>query len=348
VVPVGEDHIDQAAIEALRSRPYSLGWAAAVRFFWEDFLVPAANTMVPWVEDGLDRFEPDVLVVDQQAMAGAIVGNQRGVLWVTFATQMSELLDTTAAFPKIAAWTRQKMTDLQVAFGVPQTRAEATDLRFSDHLVLAFTTREFAGAEAAAGRPNVVFVGPALTDRQPVEGISKSGPLWELLTSDRPSVLVSLGTIDPASGSRFYASTVEALEGSEVQALLVAPRELVGAVPKNIVVADWVPQLAVLDHVDAVVSHAGYNTVVEALAKGLPQVVAPIAFDHPVNAERVVACGAGERISYRRAKAVQIAEAIDTVLTVPSYRDAARQLQGSFRAAGGAMAAADHLEAVMR
>src|SRR5690348_6208581 len=41
----------------------------ALKFLWEEFLLPLARAMVPGVSDAVDRFAPDVLVVDQQAVA---------------------------------------------------------------------------------------------------------------------------------------------------------------------------------------------------------------------------------------------------------------------------------------
>jgi UDP:flavonoid glycosyltransferase YjiC (YdhE family) len=111
-------------------------------------------------------------------------------------------------------------------------------------------------------------------------------------------------------------------------------------------VAERVPQLALMNHVDAVISHGGHNTVCEALAHGLPLVVTPIRDDQPIIAQQVVSAGAGVRLKYTRVRAGEIRTALDSVLHTPDYAANARRVQESFRAAGGASAAADHLEAV--
>ena len=97
---------------------------------------------------------------------------------------------------------------------------------------------------------------------------------------------------------------------------------------------------------DAVVCHAGHNTVCESLAHGLPLVVAPIRDDQPVVASQVVRAGAGVRVRYGRMSAKSLREAVLSVLGDPSYRRAAERVRDSFRAAGGARAAADALEAL--
>ena len=53
--------------------------------------------------------------------------------------------------------------------------------------------------------------------------------------------------------------------------------------------------------------------------------------------------GAGIRLRFGRAGSEQIGAALDTVLDDPSYAAAARRIGDSFRAAGGAAAAADAL-----
>jgi UDP:flavonoid glycosyltransferase YjiC (YdhE family) len=73
-------------------------------------------------------------------------------------------------------------------------------------------------------------------------------------------------------------------------------------------------------------------------------VVAPIRDDQPVVAGQVVAAGAGVRVRFGRTDAARLGAAVDTVLTDPAHRAAAQRVAASFRAAGGAAAAASHLE----
>ena len=95
-----------------------------------------------------------------------------------------------------------------------------------------------------------------------------------------------------------------------VQVILVAPPEVVGPLPPNVICQRYVPQLAVLREVDAVVCHGGHNTVCEALARGLPLVIAPIKDDQPIVADQVVAAGAGLRIKFGRVQPPELAAAV--------------------------------------
>jgi len=110
--------------------------------------------------------------------------------------------------------------------------------------------------------------------------------------------------------------------------------------------AATVTQLEILPHVQAVVCHAGHNTVCEALANGLPLVVAPIRDDQPVVAQQVVRAGAGTRVRYGHLSPHSLRNAVVRVLAEPNFRGAAARIRDSFDAAGGAPAAADALEAM--
>jgi MGT family glycosyltransferase len=335
MIPIEAD-IDGQTPAQLQQRWQSLQRVEAFRFLWRDFLIPLATSMAPGVAAAADQFRPDVLVVDQQALAGALVARQRGLTWATSASTSSELTDQFATMPSLGAWIHQLQVDFQRGFAV----SDPVDLRFSNHLVLVFTTEALVGPlDAFPGHH--VFVGPSLGPRS-----STAAFPWQWLDPTRQHVLVSLGTVNTEAGGRFFASAMEAVAplAERMQVILVAPPDLVGAVPDHVLVRDFVPLLDLLPRLDAVVCHAGHNMVCEALAHGVPLVVAPIRDQQPVVAGQVVNAGAAIRVHFGRVGATELRNAITTVLDDPSYGAAARRVQTSFAAAGGAAAAADHLE----
>ncbi|TDO47337.1 UDP-glucoronosyl/UDP-glucosyl transferase [Kribbella sp. VKM Ac-2527] len=131
----------------------------------------------------------------------------------------------------------------------------------------------------------------------------------------------------------------------KVRAIVVDPAGVLGAEGRDhILVRDHVPQLALLERVDAVVCHAGHNTVCETLWHGLPLVVAPIRDDQPIVAGQVADAGAGVRVRFGRVSAAQLAAAIEAVLDQEAdYRAAAERIARSFHSAGGTRTAADRL-----
>jgi MGT family glycosyltransferase len=328
-----------AAMGTVNAKSMGLRGAAALKFLWEDVLFPLAGAMAPGVDAAIEQFEPDVVIVDQQALAGAAVAKRRGLAWVTSATTSAELTDPLAELPKVDRWVRDQLVTFQLEVGIPEPDAFEGDLRFSSHLVLAYTTRELVGEVSHAGP--IAWVGPSITARPDDTPFP-----WQWLDDRVPHVLVSLGTVNAAAGERFFRESVAALGERPLQAVVVAPPELVPDPPDNVLVQSRVPQLPLLSRMHAVVSHAGHNTVCESLAHGLPMVLAPIRDDQPIVADQVVRAGAGLRLRFGRARAADIGQAVDSVLREPRFRYAARVVQRSFQQAGGTAAAADRLEAL--
>lgn len=264
---------------------------------------------------------------------------------MTSASTSAELTRPFADFPKVGEWVAGQISGLLAEFGAARDAAGRADWdpRFSERLVLVFSTPELVGA-GQDFPPHYAFVGPAFGARPPVPGFP-----WQRLDPARRRVLVSLGTLNQAAGSRFYGAVLGAAErlAGEVQFVLAAPAALIGAAPDHLLLQESVPQLELLPHLDAVVCHAGHNTVCEALAHGLPLVVAPIRDDQPIVARQVALAGAGVRVRFGRTRAEELRDALTAVLDDPGPRRAARRIQASFAAAGGAAAAADRLEKLL-
>ena len=333
---------ESAAVE----RPADLRGPAALKYLWESFLIPLAEAMIPGVDAAVDEYKPDVLVVDQQAVAGAVVAERLGIPWATSATTAAELADPLGAMPKVAAWVREMLLGLELEYGDPAAatseRYQRTygDLRFSPRLVLAYSSENLSGRHDELA-DTLKYVGPSIAVR-PSDPEFPWHALPEPGTS--PVVLISVGTANADAGAGFLRSCAEAVaERPDIFAVIVDPGSAVTEPPVNALIVPHVPQLELLPRVSAVVCHAGQNTVCETLYHGIPLVLAPIRDDQPIVAQQAVDAGVAERVRFGRARAEQIGAALDRVRTQPGYRTAAEQVAASFRAAGGAQAAAREL-----
>jgi MGT family glycosyltransferase len=312
---------------------------AATKSRWEGYIVPHARVTRKGIAAAAQAFQPDVMVVDQHAVAAAIVAHQSGRPWATIAQTSMELTRPfLRTMPKVEAWIQDRMAEIWTATGLPD--APPFDLRFSPFMVIAFSTPALTGE--LSWPPNLKLVGPALADRPPMGEFP-----WDWLDPGSRHVLVSMGTLSLDHATEgFYNRILAALKplAGTVQAVVLAPEGAITDPPPHILVRERVPQLELLPHLDAVVSHGGLNTVCEALTHNVPLVIAPVKGDQAINASQVERAGAGLRVSFDRASPAELRDALLAVLDNPDFRAAAARVRESFAQAGGARAAADHLE----
>ena len=311
----------------------------SVKSLWEDFVVPYSRFTLPSVDKAVQDYQPDVLVVDQHALAGALVAERRGLRWATLCSSSMELAQPYRKLPKIEAWIRGHLGTVWGEAGLPA--GEVPDLRFSPYLVVALTSPALTGELVFPA--HYALVGPALCARPAAAGFP-----WDWLDRGRAHVLVTVGTMAEANATdstNFYSRAAAALAplGDRLQGIVIAPPDAIPEPPGHVLVAPRVPLLELMPHLNAVLCHGGLNTVCESLSCAVPLVIAPLTRDQPINAGQVAAAGAGLRVSFGRVTPDQLRAALMTVLDDPGYRAAAARIRDSFAAAGGARAAAQHL-----
>ncbi|WP_425400220.1 glycosyltransferase [Aeoliella sp.] len=169
---------------------------------------------------------------------------------------------------------------------------------------------------------------------------------WEKLDDTRPLVYASLGTLQNKL-KHVYAAIAESTRGLDMQMVLSlgsADAKLGVAPPENVIVVPFAPQLQLLDRASAVVTHAGLNTTLESLSRGLPMLCLPITNDQPGVASRVQYLGAGQMLPIARANADRVRRALEQLLADDSYRQAAERLQSQFAGENGPAMAVDIIE----
>jgi len=314
--------------------------AAAVASLWQRFLVPYTKFTLPAVQRAVDAVGPDLVLTDQQMFAGALVAHRGGLPWASLVTTTMELSRPFRELPAVEAELSGHLAAVRARAGV----AADVDPRFSPYLSLALTTPQLSGPPPVDLPGPVAYTGPLLGTRPPVPGFAAPPQ------TDRPLVLVSTGTLAADLAGSFHRRVLAALAllGDRVAAILVAPPDAVPDPPPQVSVAARVPVLELMPRLAAVLTHGGLNTVTEALAHGVPLVVAPIRHDQPINARDVAAAGAGVRVSFARAEPARIAAALAAVLEDGSYRAGAGRVRASFAAAGGVPAAAAQVERLVQ
>jgi zeaxanthin glucosyltransferase len=185
------------------------------------------------------------------------------------------------------------------------------------------------------------YVGPFIGSDRP----SAAFP-WDVLDG-RPLVYASFGTLVNRR-EELFRTVAEACSTLPVQLVLTAGGGDMGTskLPGSPVVVRYAPQLDLLARSALAITHAGLNTVLEALYNGVPMVAIPITNDQPAVAARVLRSGAGDVVPLNRLSAHTLRAAIERVLTEGRYRSRAHALQQEILAAGGVERAADIVESV--
>ena len=202
-------------------------------------------------------------------------------------------------------------------------------------VVDAFLQETVAGFEYPRSdlAPSVRFVGPILNPPAPS---FEEPSWWGELGSERPVVHVTQGTLDNADLGRLVFVTTRALARDDV--LVVAttggpdPEPLRRGLPANVRLERFVPHDLLLPHVDVMVTNGGYGGVQQALANGVPLVVAGDSEYKPEVAARVQWSGTGLNLHTGRPSPAMVARAVRRVLSHGSDRERARALQAEIAA----------------
>jgi UDP:flavonoid glycosyltransferase YjiC (YdhE family) len=309
----------------------------------------------------LTRLGTDAVIADSVEPAGALVARHLGLPFVTAITGLPLLREPTVP-PPFLGW--QYRPD---AIGLNRNRG---GYAVSDLLMTPITRTVSAYARLWGLDPDPkhqwsdrlqVAQCPARLDfpRAALPSCFRYGTPWrraeaaETLPTDddRPLIFCSLGSLQGARRSLFAAMT-RACAAVGARAVVahgggLSDREA-GSLPGDPLVRAFLPQTQVLQQCSAAILHGGFNTVLDALAAGLPIVAVPLAFEQPATAARLARVGAACVVSPKDAGGGGLEPALRRVLTNPAYRQAARLFAVDMAAGGGATEAAALVDAALR
>lgn len=232
---------------------------------------------------------------------------------------------------------RPMLNPLRAEYGLPPVRGADDFFRGAPLLVV--TTSEPLEYPHPDWDDGVRLVG-ALSWDPPAEA-----PAW-LAEIEGPIVLLTTSSEYQADEALIRAA-IEGLGGEPYTVVATMPAGLQSftGLPPNIRVVEFVPHGSVLDRAVVAVTHGGLGATQKALSRGVPVCVVPFGRDQLEVAARVVHADAGTRLKAKHLTPDGLRAA---VLEAQTKRPGAERVAAGFRAAGGAAAAADATEALLR
>jgi UDP:flavonoid glycosyltransferase YjiC (YdhE family) len=143
-------------------------------------------------------------------------------------------------------------------------------------------------------------------------------PSWWAELDGRTVVAVTQGTLSNGDLGALVQPTLDALAGEDLLVVAALGRDvdgLPGPVPANARVEPFVPFGLLLPHVDVFVTNGGFGATQQALAAGVPVVVAGDTDDKPLVAARIAARQIGRNLQTGTPQPGQIREAVFGLLT---------------------------------
>jgi len=192
---------------------------------------------------------------------------------------------------------------------------------------------ELHSAERTALLPRHEFLGSAVR----TEPVDPEVAQW-LAASDAPVVYVSFGSFLSVRGD-VLARVLRALEKLDVRVAVAigsASRAELGELPAPWLVREFLPQVTLLGAAVAAVTHAGNNSVTEAITNGVPLLALPFSTDQFAGAAALEQRGFGRALDPNTASVDELHTALLQVLSLPDApRAALGELSASLRAQPG-------------
>lgn len=166
----------------------------------------------------------------------------------------------------------------------------------------------------------------------------------------KPLVYASLGTV-LGGRKHIWQAIVDGCAGLDIQLVIsLGGRDgagLIANLSSNTIVVKYAPQQELLSRAAVAITHAGLNSVMEALAAGAPLVAVPMTGDQFSVAARIAYTRVGEVIQANECSGAAVGAAVRKILDTSAYRDRESVIRAAIEKTRGATSAADIIEEVI-
>jgi MGT family glycosyltransferase len=298
----------------------------------------------------LETFKADVILGDSLFVAGNWLQEKTGIPFASFGESVMTIKsrDTAPfgpALPPNASFfgrirnrtlnfvagriifgdVNRDFNEARQRVGLPTVKKTFFDSVDSEYVYMQGTVPSFEYPRSDLA-PHIHFVGPFL----PIPPANWKPPEWwgDVINSTRPVVHVTQGTVNN-DATDLLIPAIQALANEDVLVVATLGGDKafpLHDLPDNARVMNYIPHVHLLPHVSLMITNGGYGGVQNALAHGVPLVVAGTTEDKAEVAARIAWSGVGISLKTKTPTAEQVKAAALRVLHEPDFRRKARSV----------------------
>ena len=189
-------------------------------------------------------------------------------------------------------------------------------------LNIVYTTCSFNGDDGVH-EPDYLFSGPSIDRLQKASGLDFS------VVGDKKLIYISLGSLN-TDFLDFYKTCILAFCNTNYYVCMSIGKKCedtqLGEIPQNFMVKSFLPQLEILNRADVFITHAGFNSVNEALYFGVPMLALPQVNDQHMVAKRLVTMQLGMAESMKELSPEILRTKIETLITNREIKENCMQI----------------------
>ena len=146
-------------------------------------------------------------------------------------------------------------------------------------------------------------------------------------------IYISLGTLHNKNPG-FYKICLSAFSNTKYFVVIAIGFETdlkeFADTPNNFLIRQSVPQQKLLNHVELFITHAGMNSVNEAICSGIPMLLLPHQFEQEMIASRVEEMGIGIKMNIKRINREKLYRNANHLITNVKYKKQAMKFKSIF------------------
>lgn len=307
-------------------------------------LAEAASALLPGVLEAIAKERPDYLLFDMSAPWGSIAASRYEIPavasfphlpfnWRAFVSDTRLLKKGYQSLRPGHGYYRelQRQTGKLAKEQNLRKPSEINVLSSSAELNIVFSSRYFQPFEENFD-DSYLYIGPVINTDRPDEVLELERNAGQKL------IYIAVGTLYQANVA-FFQHCIKAFDDDRYAVIMSVgkafdPADL-GPLPANFTVAQYVPQLAILDEADLFITHGGMNSINEAVMARVPMIGVPNTVEQSVNAFRVEQLQGGLYLEPEKLTPDKLQTAAEQVLGDPAIPEGLEKIRQSFLEAGG-------------